>query len=80
MEASKNEIDNCIRCGKNKGYKGLKNVSFKYCKECARILADEQYLDDGSGQVIRENADRPKQVRVDLNEQESELDKMLEEY
>jgi hypothetical protein len=30
--------------------------------------------------VIKENADRPRQVRVDLNEQETELDKLLEEY
>jgi hypothetical protein len=69
-----------VRCGEDKGFTGYKNESLKFCKKCAGELADEQYLDDGAEMVIKENADRPRQVRVDLNEQETELDKLLEEY
>lgn len=67
----------CTRCGKDKGFNSYKITK---CKECQIIIADEKYLDDGSEQVLKENADRPKQIRADYNEQESELDKLLEEY
>jgi hypothetical protein len=50
-----------------------------YCKACESDLKDAQYLDTGSEADIRENKDRPKQVRCDYNESETELDKMLEE-
>ena len=67
----------CTRCGRDKGFKSKEQAM---CHECKRELADSKYLDEGSEQIIKENADRPKQVRIDLNEQEAELDKMLEEF
>lgn len=67
----------CTRCGKDKGFN---SHNIPMCKECMREVADAQYLDEGSESVIKENADRPKQVRCDYNEQESELDKLLEEF
>jgi ribosomal protein S14 len=67
----------CTRCGEAKGFN---SYNITKCKDCQREIADEEFLDSGSESVIRENADRPKQVRVDLHEQESYLDKLLEEY
>jgi hypothetical protein len=78
-EETKIDADKCVRCGKDKNHGALRR-DLPFCVPCARELSDEQYLDDGSESVIKENADRPKQVRVDLNEQETELDKLLEEY
>lgn len=72
-----NENTICVRCNNHKGFS---SVVYRFCKQCARDVGDQKYLDEGSETVIRERADREEEVRADYFEHERELDELLEEF
>ncbi len=64
----------CKRCGRDK------DKRYEMCASCRMALADEKYLDDGSGVQIHERKDRGEDISADYFEQERELDVVSEEH